>query len=530
MKDCYSSLLSTPLGAQWKRIGTKRRAGIVVPLFFIWSKKSLGIGEIPDLKHLIDFCKKSGFSILQLLSINDTGFNSSPYSLQSGFAINSIYLSVKSLVGVNKNLLEEKRKKVLKEINKNNSRVNYYGVKNLKLMVFWEIFKKGADLNLIAFKKFKKRNSYWLDPYVFYRVLKEKFNEKKWEDWPEEFKKPKKKDLIDFSKENEKKIEFHKWLQWQLFEQLKKIKNYADKNNILLIGDFCWLMARDSADVWLNRKYFELSFDVGTPPETSDNQGQRWGFPPLSWQRVIKNNLAYTKGRLRYFENFYHISRIDHVLGIFRIWKISLKNGKGRFDPRNRAKWGDSGKKILLKMIKNTKMMLVAEDLGLIFPECLKILNELGILGIKVQRWFKNWKINRFVSPDDYPAFSMATISTHDTSNWATWWKEEASKSEREQILYLSGIKNKKISFKNLIEKNLKTINGSNSIFCILLLNEWLYLDNILKKKDSEYIFNRPGTISPDNWSSKLDIPVEILINHPVIKKIKKIIQETNRY
>lgn len=529
MKNIYSFLLSTPLKIQWEKIGTKRRAGIVVPLFFIWSKNSLGIGEIPDLKFLINFCKKSDFSILQLLSLNDTGFNSSPYSLQSGFAINPIYLSVKDLIGVSKDLLEEERKKAIKKINKKDKRVNYYKIKALKLEVLWEIFLKGANLNLIDFKEFKEKNSYWLDPYSFFRVLKEKFNEKKWEDWPKKFKNPKKKTLVNFAQKNAKKIEFQKWLQWQLFEQLKKIKNYADGKNILLIGDFCWLMTRDSADVWLKRKYFELSFDVGTPPVYSEEEGQRWGFPPLNWGKVIQNNFSYIKERLGYFENFYHIFRIDHVLGIFRIWKISLKKGKGWFEPKSKEKWKERGKKILSKIIKSTKMLPVAEDLGLVFPECLKVLKELGILGMKVQRWQKDWKRNYFISPRDYPPFSTATISTHDTSNWITWWKEEASQSEKKQLSNLISVKKKEISLKKLIEKNLKLINDSKSIFCILLLNEWLFLSNVLKREPSQYIFNRLGTISSENWSSKLDIPIELLLNHPIINKIKEIVKKTKR-
>jgi len=529
MKNNYKFLLSTPLKTKWKKIGLKRRAGVVAPLFFVWSKKSLGIGEIPDIKLLIDFCKKANLSILQLLPLNDTGFNSSPYSLQDGFALNPIYLSLENLIGVKKEILKTRIKTARKQILLKKERVEYHKIKILKLNMLWEFFSKNADLNLINFKDFKEKNSYWLEDYAVFRVLKEKFNESKWTDWPKKFRKYKKNFLIEFAKQNSKKIEFQKWLQWQLFEQLKEIKDYAEEKKILLVGDFCWLMSNDSADVWAKGKYFESSFEIGTPPVSKKEKGQRWGFPPLNWKKIIKDKFSYIKDRLKYLENLYHIIRIDHVLGIFRIWKMPLKKKDGWFEPKNEKEWRKRGEKILLKIIKNTKMLPIAEDLGLVFPGCLKALKKLGILGMKVQRWQKEWKRNFFIRPEDYSPFSIATISTHDTSNWVAWWKKEASKLEKEQLFKIFSGKKEKISFKKIIKKNLEAINSARSIFCILLLNEWLFIENFLRGNPSKYTFNQPGTVSPKNWSIRLRIPLENLLNSSVIPKIRKIIEKTKR-
>ena len=85
--NVYRSFLSSRFAKQWKRIGARRRAGVCVPLFSAYSKNSVGIGEIPDLKLLIDWCSSAGVSLLQLLPMNDVGFNFRPYDAESSFAI-----------------------------------------------------------------------------------------------------------------------------------------------------------------------------------------------------------------------------------------------------------------------------------------------------------------------------------------------------------------------------------------------------------------------------------------------------------
>ena len=96
----YQFFLKTPSGQKWERLGLKRRSGVCVPLFSVYSKKSIGIGELPDLKLLVDWCVETGMSILQLLPMNDVGFDFRPYDAQSSFAIDPMYLSLADLIRV----------------------------------------------------------------------------------------------------------------------------------------------------------------------------------------------------------------------------------------------------------------------------------------------------------------------------------------------------------------------------------------------------------------------------------------------
>ena len=82
---------------QWEKIGRRPHHGIIIPLFALHSKKSCGIGEFFDLIPLIDWCKSLKFDVIQLLPLNDSGNDQSPYNPISSCALDPIYLSLADL-------------------------------------------------------------------------------------------------------------------------------------------------------------------------------------------------------------------------------------------------------------------------------------------------------------------------------------------------------------------------------------------------------------------------------------------------
>jgi 4-alpha-glucanotransferase len=161
--------------------------------------------------------------------------------------------------------------------------------------------------------------------------------------------------------------------------------------------------------------------------------------PTYNWDKIACDGYRYLKEKLKYAQNFYDILRIDHVVGLFRIWSIpyqdSLENQglNGFFDPADQSKWDGQGRAIISVMLKSTDMLLCAEDLGVIPQICPKALAEFGILGNDVQRWVKDWNIRHdFLKPRDYRQLSVAMLSTHDTTNWPAWWENEAGTVDRD--------------------------------------------------------------------------------------------------
>lgn len=416
----------------WKKVGLKRRAGICVPLFSIYSKKSCGIGEMMDLKLLIDWMQQAGLSILQLLPMNDVGYSFRPYDGESSFALEPIYLSLESLENVFSKSFLPKIQELRRNFPVGPTRVND-AVKQKKMDLLWDIFQSVKDSVAPAFSDFQKKEQYWLEDYALFKVLKENHSGREWESWSEGYKWREACVLGEFRKKNSERILFWKWIQWQLFTQMKTVRDYGRSKNVLIFGDLPFLVARDSADVWAHPEYFKLDFASGAPPDMYISNGQRWGMPPYHWEAIEKDDFQYASQKLSYAENFYDLFRIDHVVGTFRIWIIPvsdpLENAgmNGIFDPQPEEEWKAHGRRLLEMMIQKTGMLPCGEDLGVIPPVCPETLNELAIPGMDVQRWAKYWETDAsFKNPEDYRELSISVISSHDTSNLLGWWRFEA--------------------------------------------------------------------------------------------------------
>lgn len=425
-------MINTPSGEKWRRIGIQRRSGAAVPLFSVYSSRSIGIGEFRDIKYLIRWCKETGLSILQFLPMNDVGDDFAPYNAVSSFALEPMYIAINKLKNVNLSPFKKEIRKLKKLYRCGSNRINYK-IKKEKLDLLWKIYNHSYINRINKFEKFKCDNLYWLKDYALYKVIKEKQFNKRWEDWEYTYKTKNEESLKEFEKVNLKRIVFQYWVQWQLFEQFKLIKDYALKRDLILLGDLPFLVARDSCDVWANQNYFKLHLFSGAPPDMYFAIGQRWGMPPYNWDEIENDKYIYITKRLKYAENFYDMYRIDHFVGLFRVWTIETdspgeKAGLiGNFDPQEEDSWEEHGKKILDIMIQNSEMLPCAEDLGTV-PSCSnKILEEYGIPGMNVQRWVKERNNNyTFLSPKEYRMNSVATISTHDSSTIVDWWYNEA--------------------------------------------------------------------------------------------------------
>jgi 4-alpha-glucanotransferase len=600
----YDFLLNTDTKEQWKTIGINRRSGVSVPLFSIYSKKSVGIGDILDLKILIDWCSITGNTIIQLLPLNDTGTNFRPYDSDSSFALDPIYLSLEKIIGLNKSFSNEIN--ILREkFQANTERVNYE-IKNEKIKILWDMFKY-SHKEYIRFKNFKRENEYWLNDYSLFKVLKEINNYKNYNNWDDKLKNKDEKILEKIKLENSEKYEFYKWIQWQIYEQFSEVRVYAKKKQVLIMGDIPFLISRDSCDVWANPSYFKLDYEAGAPPDAYQANGQRWGMPAYSWPHIADDNYDYLIKKIQYAENFYDIFRIDHVVGLFRLWTININEDpatqglNGKYDPSNKELWEHHGRSILEVIVENTKMMPTAEDLGVVPDECTKVLKEMGILGLDVQRWSKDrtTKPNKFKKPEDFRLNSCAIISSHDMSNSAFFWEHEIETIDEnlfiqkcifhnidykkfknilfdislsldgrlrwnknifslEKLLEVLGKShcevygivdmyietfNEKLDLwnslgmsgaldehwsKKIIESMVEYIAKSSSIFCMQSALDLMLLEYDIKDIKN-FRINVPGTVGESNWSLRLPLNLEDMLNMKMNNKLLEINKKYER-
>jgi len=137
--DIYRKFSTSPTADHWSKVGFQNRAGVSTPLFSLYSQNSIGIGELSDLFLLADWCRACGLSIIQLLPLNDVGFNFPPYDAQTMFALDPMYLSLRELREVEMASFHSRLDDLRRRFPTGKARVNY-GIKQAKLNLLREIF------------------------------------------------------------------------------------------------------------------------------------------------------------------------------------------------------------------------------------------------------------------------------------------------------------------------------------------------------------------------------------------------------
>ncbi len=377
------------------------------------------------------------------------------------------------------------------------------------------------EKNILSSNEFQHftQNNEWIKPYALFKVLKEKQNHSHFSLWPEEWKNLSKESFDSLFEQFLQECCFYITLQYLCFSQLRTVKKEAEEQRVYLKGDIPILISPDSADVWFEPEIFDQQISIGVPPDQYSKKGQYWGFPLPKWDIMRENSFSWWKNRLKYASYFYDLYRIDHAVGLFRLWAIPTGRPaeEGSYEPLESHLWEPLGKELLEVFIQSSPMLPIAEDLGAVPPMVRPLLEELGIPGTKVMRWEKN-KNHHFINPFLYTPISLTCISTHDSTTLGQWWTEEVSEAmiyAREQGWEYTPSLSKEYR-KSILKSSLE----SGSLFHINLFSEYLALiPELVWPNPNKERINIPGTILRSNWAYKFRRSIEEIIIHPLFKK-----------
>jgi 4-alpha-glucanotransferase len=311
---------------QKKPDSEQRLAGTVIPVGALRSKESVGVGEFPDLAEFARFCGQAGIGLIQLLPVNDTGYESSPYSALTAFGLHPLYLRLGDLPEAAKTPGFTEKIKALGGQFEKESRFPYHRLLRAKMDLLRELY--AAHEKDIALRAESGgplahwiEENFWVKEYAVYRRLKEAHGEKTWKEWTSH-RQVRSKDIEALWKDPQHRGEhlFWAWLQEALDTQFSRAAALIAEAGILLEGDLPILMNEDSCDVWAHPEYFHQDLSAGAPPDMYSPNGQNWGFPIYNWDAQAEDDYAWWRRRLRAAEKYYRAYRIDHVLGFFRIW------------------------------------------------------------------------------------------------------------------------------------------------------------------------------------------------------------------
>lgn len=505
----------------WKRIGFRPRFGICTPLASVRSERDFGVGDIGDFYSLVDFASAAGASLLQILPANDMGSGWVPYAAVSAFALDPIYVALDRLEPL---ICDPRNRAKIVEIGEalnRNELVDFQSVRREKVALLAKAYElmKGQALDE-ELERFCAQRP-WLENYALFSVVRESEGFCSWEEWLPKYGR---EGLFRVRRERAEDIKRVIFAQWVLEKQWKEALEYAHARGVLLVGDVPILVGRDSADVFEKPELFLLDTSAGAPPDMYCQDGQAWGFPTYNWPRHREDGFAWWRARLQHAERFFDLYRIDHVVGFFRIWTLpkDAKNGRaGRFVPEDESTWGEHGREILQMMLESTHMLPIAEDLGTIPPICRQVLGELGICGLKVQRWERYWEGDgRFIMPTDYPALSVATLSTHDSETFAGWW--EAFPSDRQMLYEAAGFQGAAPESLDprLHAEFVSWFSKAASVFVILMIQDILAPLGLLPGPASRHRINVPGVVNEANWRWRWPVSLERLNEEPRYAKM----------
>ena len=542
--------------------------GLAVNLYALRSARNWGVGDFRDLREVCTSVAGLGGSFVGVNPLhaipNTNPYGLSPYSPISRLFRNVIYLDVEAVTDVAESAAARSAmqavsfRAALKEL-RDAASVDYEKAAVVKMEILRYAFDHFHEKHYMQdtargrdFRAYLAGEGEALGSFSLYLALREHFVRTEhvyaWQEWPEAYHDLKHEAVRQYRDDHEKEILFHCYVQWLIDRRLAELQTLCRSSGMRvgLYHDLAIGAIGGGSDIWV---YQDVAggADVGAPPDDFNPNGQNWGFPTLIPEMLKQTGYELFIRTLR--KNMRHggALRIDHALGLFRLYWIpsgmSPKQGGYVLQPSL-----DLLRIIALESRRN-RTIVIAEDLGTIDEQFRNMLQQFGMLSYRLFYFERNYPDVSFKLPGQYVSTALCAVTTHDLPTLYGYWEgydievksrlgiypddhareQDRAARQRDRGLILAALKTE-----NLLPDDVPddpalvprmTPRLCSAIYrylaktpCRMVL---VSLDDVIGTMDQQ---NLPGTVDQHpNWVQKTPLTVEAIISDKRFRDLKEV-------
>ncbi len=425
-----------PFLAQGQRVW-----GLNLPLYALKSGRNGGIGDFTDLQEMVDWAGELGAAFVGVnpLHARSPGqqIEPSPYSPSSRVFRDFLYLDPEGVPEYQdceaaQYLWADVAAQALKIGVQAAPLVDYTAVYRLKRPIFGLLYQTFLERHGPPeqprtgrgreFRGFLDAGGLALQRFGQYCALAESLGGGDWHGWPREYQDPENPAVTAFARKNRENIQLHQYLQWLVTAQLEGVQARARQRGLAITLYQDLALGAVGAETWGHPQLFAPGVSLGAPPDAFNPRGQNWGLPPLIPERLRQDGYRLFIGLLRANLPVDGLLRVDHILGLFRLFWIP----QGREAASGAYVHYPSQELLAVLALESQRRraLIIGEDLGTVLPRTRRELARRGILSYRVF-YFERTGDGNFKAPADYPPNAMAAVTTHDLPTLTGYWQGE---------------------------------------------------------------------------------------------------------
>lgn len=512
---------------------------LAVQLYAVRSRGNWGHGDFTDLARLLELVAELGGGGIGLNPLHaqfyDRPGTGSPYSPSSRLFFNPLYIDVEAVEEFSPEQAEPLRGEI--DRLRATELVDYQAVADLKLAALRAAYRRfattGSAMRRQDFEAYKQERGLPLLRFAAFETLRRRWQGAWWQ-WPDEWRNPDDEALRRLRGSAADEIEFHQYLQWNTERQLQRCRTIAGERG-LAIGlylDTAIGVDPAGADAWMDQHEILVGLSVGAPPDQYNPAGQDWGLTAYNPHGLMATAFDPFRQILRAAMRYAGAIRIDHVLGLMRLYVI----------PHGSDAEGGAYLRFpfaaMLAVVadesRRWRCLVIGEDLGTVPENFRSVLAAWGVWSYLVMLFERNAD-GSFRRPNEYPERAIATFGTHDLPTFTGWISGHDLSTKRGIGIDLGESDDERVRSRTALDAAVGAATGPLRTFAdivafLAMTSTRLIsvgIEDVLELKDQ---VNVPGTVTEHpNWRMRWPLALEEVASDQRLRGVAAILAGAGR-